>query len=231
MHLLHLNVHGWLGPTDEANDHAVRELLEKQEADAVSLVEVDERWGLPARLASLADRLGYAWYFAPAFAFGNQVAPGGEFGNAILSRSRLLTCTSVQLTWPSQVYDGTEPSEPRVLALVRLHSAKGADLWFGSAHLPKEDGQARSRALDRLLDLIPYLGTTWAICGDFNTPSSSLALPDGVHAIPNSIPTYPADQPVEAIDYCLLPTELADGSTGRILPTLASDHLALSVSL
>lgn len=231
MRLLHLNVHSWLGPTDEANDRAVGDLVREQEADAVSLVEVDERWGLPARLASLADRLGYVWYFAPAFAFGGQEAPGGEFGNAILSRSPLLTCTSVQLTWPAQVYDGNETSEPRVLALARLHRAEGADLWFGSTHLPKGDGQARSRALARLLGLLPQLGATWAICGDFNGSSSSLPLPAGVRAVPDSIPSYPADEPAEAIDYCLLPTELADGSTGRILPTVASDHLALSVSL
>lgn len=228
MHLLHLNVHSWVGSTSQSNAMAVRELIREQQPDVVSLVEVDERWGPPEVLSSVADDLGYRWYFAPAFTYGEQESAEGSFGNAILARSSLLACTSVQLSWPARLYDSTEPSEARVLALAHLRVADGTELWFGSTHMPKSDAEARSQALERLLGLVPHLGSQWAVCGDFNAPPSSLSLPDEVRAVPDAIPSYPAERPVEELDYCLLPAGLA--ATGRMLPLSVSDHLPLSVT-
>lgn len=57
------------------------------------------------------------------------------FGNALLSRAPILAAQQWQLLLP-RPYDGTEPSEPRAVVLVRIKHG-GRRLWVGSTHLPR----------------------------------------------------------------------------------------------
>jgi endonuclease/exonuclease/phosphatase family metal-dependent hydrolase len=133
-----------------------------------------------------------------------------------------------QLTWPPAVYDGTEPSETRSVALARVQ-LPGAAAWAGSTHLPASSSRARSAALRRLTGLIRRLEPPWVICGDYNTPAARwirLGQPVTVGPAPAQ-PTFPADRPRKPIDYCIAsPGVRVDA---RALPVTGSDHLPVLV--
>lgn len=221
--LLHWNIHSWRTPDGKPSTDAVAELLSELTPDVVSLVEVDEPWGEARRLQDVAERTGYTWMFVPAFTFGN-TGPEGGFGNALLVRSGLAIRGTQQwdLLWPGRVYDGTEPSEARTVLLAEL-DAGAYRIWIGTTHLPRSDRAARDDALKRLIALTGTLGEAWLICGDFNTPAATW-VPSSVTSTP-VLPTYPADQPTEAIDYAVAsPTVHVKA---EVIPSLASDHLAV----
>jgi endonuclease/exonuclease/phosphatase family metal-dependent hydrolase len=109
---------GPLNDDDESNVDAVVDLVRATEPHVVSLVEVDEQWDGPSVLDDLANRVGYASVFAPAFEHGTDT-PRGGFGNALLSKLPIRAVRQRQLTWPTTVFDGTEPSEPRAVVFLR----------------------------------------------------------------------------------------------------------------
>lgn len=228
LRILHWNIHSWRDAAGAVNLETITDLVRKTDPHVVSLVEVDEPWGMPESLNELANRIGYAWIFAPSFEFGHDT-PAGGFGNAFLTKLPILAVQHWQLLWPARLYDGTEPSEPRSAVFAKL-SFFPVPLWLGSTHLPRSDAQARANTLDRLMTLTQKLDDHWLVCGDFNTPASSwldndrsaLVCPEPAQ------PTYPAnDQPVESIDYCVASPDLL--VEGRVLPVGGSDHLPLLV--
>lgn len=95
----------------------------------------------------------------------------------------------------------------------------------GKHHLPRSDEQARKDALARLTTLTEKLDAPWLLCG---TPASAWLHDDSLSVSPEPPqPTYPANEPVEAIDYCLaLPDLLIQG---QVLTAEGSDHLPVSV--
>lgn len=228
LRMLHWNIHSWRDSSGTSNLSAVAGLIRETEPHVVSLVEVDEPWGLPDGLNELANRLGYAWTFVPSFAFGHD-APAGGFGNALLIKLPIAAVQQWQLLWPPKLYDGTEQSEPRSVVFAKLDSFP-APLWVGSTHLPRSDSQARATAVNRLMTLTQKLDGHWIVCGDFNTPSSSwldnhlsvVVCPDPAQ------PIYPATEPVEPIDYCVASVGLMIDA--RVLPVDGSDHLPLLVT-
>lgn len=222
MRLLHWNVHMWQDADGKSNLQAVADLIAQVSPDVVSLVEVDEPWGRPGGLRGVADELGYSWAFVPAFEYREE----GGFGNALLSRSPFHAVQQWQLLSP-RLYDGSEPSEPRALALgqVTVHDDL---LWVGSTHLPRNDAAMRAEASALLHQLLGGLDGPWALCGDFNQPASSW-LPDSAVTVPQPpIDTYPTNDPVEAIDYCVLGGMTGDG---HVLASTASDHLPIVIRL
>jgi endonuclease/exonuclease/phosphatase family metal-dependent hydrolase len=225
LRVLHWNIHSWVDPeTQSSNLDVVAELIRTTNPDAVSLVEVNQTWESPSPLAELAERAGYSWIFAPAFEYGD-TTPTGGFGNAILSRLPIRAVTQRQLTWPTTLYDHTEPSEPRTVVLATISRSPTASVQLGSTHLPSADADARNRALNRLREIAAGLEGAWMICGDFNTAPSAWLSADNGFVISPSVeePTYPTKGPSVAIDYCIA------SPTGRIraevLPGGGSDHL------
>ena len=216
MKILHYNIHMWTDSDGVPNGDRVEALIKDENPDVVSLVEVDEPWGQPSRLAGIADRLGYHWAFVPAFEYRCQ----GGFGNAILSRSPFLAVQQWQLLSP-RLYDGTEPSEPRALLLCTVE-ANGKRITIGSTHLPRYDSTMRTEASGRLLEILDGRPSPWIVCGDFNQPAEAWL--NGHHAVtPNpGVATYPTTEPVEKIDYAIS-AELA--ATGAVRDCQASDHL------
>jgi endonuclease/exonuclease/phosphatase family metal-dependent hydrolase len=223
LRVLHWNVHSWRDDAGASNVDAVAELVRETEPDVVSLVEVDESWGSPSCLGMVAEQCGYTSIFAPVFEYG-QEQPTGGFGNALLSRLPISAVQQRQLVWPTTVYDGSEPSELRAVVFARL-----GPLWVGSTHLPRGSAEARAAALQRLKTVTGELDGDWLLCGDFNTAASTWIDSDGsVTVAPTPAQaTYPAKEPVEAIDYCVA----SPGITleAKVLAASGSDHLAMLV--
>jgi endonuclease/exonuclease/phosphatase family metal-dependent hydrolase len=227
LRILHWNIHSWRDGTGRSNEDAVVNVALQTDPHILSLVEVDENWNRPSTLEQLADRMGYASIFVPTFEFSaNSRSPVGGFGNALLSRLPIRAIRQRQLLWPPRVYDGTEPSEPRSVALAKLDMA-GHPLWVGSTHLPRHHQAARLDAMSRLATIVDELEEQWLLVGDFNTPASSWV--DGhriLRPYPASPePTYPAPDPVEAIDYCIAPPGLRIHV--EVLKAVGSDHLPI----
>jgi endonuclease/exonuclease/phosphatase family metal-dependent hydrolase len=234
LRILHWNVHSWKDDAGQPSFAAIAGFIAGQDPDVVSLVEVSEPWAAPGRLPELARRTGSAWVFFPAVELGGD-APERGYGNALLVRPALLAVQQWTVTWPPRVYDRTEPSEARTVALARVPLGDDA-LWVGSTHLPSSRRDQRIAALSRLLDVTGKLGEPWLICGDFNE------VPDGwlgpgrrgpdervrVYPDPPQL-SHPARFPVRAIDYCVASPGLA--VTARVLPAPGSDHLPVLVQV
>jgi endonuclease/exonuclease/phosphatase family metal-dependent hydrolase len=226
--VLHWNIHSW---RDEDGDHhggpnadAVAAVIAETDPQIVSLTEVDEPWGGPSTLASLARRGGFSWVFPPTVHYGDDDGPRGGYGNALLVKAPILAVQQWPLRWPARLYDGSESSEARTVVLVKL--GIGPDgLWAGSTHLPRRSATARADGLTRLLSLVEGLDAPWLICGDFNTPASTWAPVDGsVRVRPATMtPSYPASSPAEAIDYVLAAPSLT--VSAAVLDRPGSDHL------
>lgn len=228
LRVLHWNIHGWQEAADQPNTRAVTELVRVTMPDAVSLVEVDEPWGLPSTLGRVARECWYSWVFGPSFEYGNAES-GGGFGNALLARVPVTAVQQWRVHTPPGGYDGSEPSEPRSVILARL-GLNGTSFWLGSTHFPRADSAARQLAARRQ-QLAACLEGPWLICGDFNAPPASCFGEHArLHVSPDPVqPTYPASEPAEAIDYCLG----AAGSTvsAMVLQARGSDHLPLLVTV
>ena len=219
--ILHWNIHSWRDASGQPNLEPVTRLVLETDPDVVSLVEVNEPWGMPAAVRDLAGLGGYSWIFSPTVEFGRG-APDRGYGNALLTRVPVLAVQQWRLSWPPRLYDGSEPSESRSVILVEVPFASGT-AWVGSTHLPSTDPGARACALGRLTELTRGLGRHWVICGDFNTPPAtwvdSGAWPDPAQ------PSFPASDPAQPIDYCVASPGVSVAAS--VLPAAGSDHLPL----
>jgi endonuclease/exonuclease/phosphatase family metal-dependent hydrolase len=224
LRILHWNIHSWRDTDGGSNLQAAAEVICRMTPHVVSLTEVDEQWGTAACLQELADRNGYSWLFAPSFEFGGSGGPAGGFGNALLTTLPILAVQQWQLLWPPRLYDGTESSEPRTATFARLEFFS-EPLWIGSTHMPRGDSLARADALERLMALTGGLSDRWLVCGDFNTPASSWPSDGHAFAVCPDPPeaTYPANQPVEPIDYCIASPGIH--MSAEVLSAAGSDHL------
>jgi len=229
LRILHWNVHSWRDASGAQNLNSVISLAREVEPDVVSLVEVDEPWGMPSILGELADHLNYSWVLSPSFEFGTDNTSGG-FGNAILTRIPILAVQHWDLLRASHPYDGTEQSEPRTVISVKLGSSSRS-LWVGSTHLPRSDESARAKALHRLARHVERLDDPWIICGDFNVEArfwrdnypSYLVNPNPER------PTYPAHRPIESIDYFIGSPDIF--IKAEVLPATGSDHLPVAATV
>jgi endonuclease/exonuclease/phosphatase family metal-dependent hydrolase len=234
LRILHWNVHSWRDAGGQPSFGELAAFITGQEPDVVSLVEVSEPWAAPGRLPELARRTGSAWVFSPAVELGAEPGagrPARGYGNALLSRPRLLAVQQWQVTWPPSVYDGTEPSETRTVALAKVPLGGSASLWVGSTHLPSSNRAQRQAALSRLLELTAELEQPWLICGDFNEPPGGWPGAPG-EAGARSYPdppqlSHPASAPVRAIDYCIASAGVV--VRADVVTAPGSDHLPVLI--
>jgi endonuclease/exonuclease/phosphatase family metal-dependent hydrolase len=227
--VLHWNIHSWTDENRRSNVDQVAELITATQPDAVSLVEVDEPITGPTPLHRIAAETGYHSAFTPAFEYGTD-QPYGQFGNAILTRSPFLDIRHHHLIWPSPTYDGTEPSEPRSLLLARIQ-ANTTPVWVGTTHFPRADHATRKCAAQRVASITSSLPAPWLLLGDFNEGKQLWEdLDPALHTHPTtSTPTYPAHDPVGAIDYCLAPPD--QQVQVIVLNITGSDHLPILADL
>ncbi|HEU0087354.1 MAG TPA: endonuclease/exonuclease/phosphatase family protein [Pseudonocardiaceae bacterium] len=228
LRILHWNIHSWRDDAGTSNLESVVNLVRTTDPHVVSLVEVDESWGHPAELDEVANRCGYSSIFVPTFEFGRE-SPAGGFGNALLSRLPIRAVKQRQIVWPPRLYDGSEPSEPRSVLFAEFQSIAG-QVWIGSTHLPRGEAATRTVAMQRLAAITQELSGQWLLLGDFNMPASHwLSAYPFLRAYPAPAePTYPTNDPVEPIDYCVAPQTLA--VQAEVLPNAGSDHLPILVN-
>jgi endonuclease/exonuclease/phosphatase family metal-dependent hydrolase len=229
LNVVHWNVHGWVDPaTGGSNAAEVESLLHDVSPDVVSLVEVDEAWGEPSRVMSVADRCGYFAAFPPVFEYGRPTGPVGGFGNAVLSRLPIEVVLHRQLTWPDSVYQGSEPTERRGVVLVRV-TTEGGRLWFGSTHLPAGDADARTSGVHRLADVLIGLAEPWVVAGDFNAEPSTWPDVSAMARVGVLPATRLFDDRGMAIDYAVASPDLHIAV--QALERHGSDHLPVSVTV
>jgi endonuclease/exonuclease/phosphatase family metal-dependent hydrolase len=217
--VLHWNVHSWQSASGASNAARVAALIRDTSPDVVSLVEVNEPWGAPATLASVAADCGYSWTFVPSIELDR---PGGRrgYGNALLSRLPLSAVQQVDVFSAPGGYAGPEESETRSVLLART----GTGFWVGSTHFPASLRSARQSAASALGGLLRQLGPPWIVAGDFNAGPS--LFPDGGTVAAG--PTFPADRVRKEIDYFLVSPDVSGSAS--VLPVAGSDHLPVLIT-
>lgn len=195
--------------------------------DLVAIQEVDRhtgRVGGADQMTQLAELTGMSAAFSRSIDYD-----GGEYGNVILTPHEILGTSTIALP-------GKEPRSA-IRAEVRL--SDGGEVSFICTHV--------SLIRDRQWDSVPLLnqladgapdGNPVIMGGDFNTNPESATiglLRDSWQqaGLVSRLKTYPADAPLEQIDYVFLQhAGLVQFEDGRVLPeTVASDHRPLVATL
>jgi len=216
------NIHECVGSDGRRDPARIAAVLREIDADIIGLQEVDARPGETSasmQMQYLAATLGHH-----AVAGTTLLRAGGEYGNAILTRRRVLDVRRVDLT----VYR----REPRGALDVDL-DIDGRTARVLVTHLGLLPGERRTQ-VRRLLDLLgDHPSDVVVLCGDINEwfavgrPLRWLHARMGRTA---SVPTFPSAFPVFALDRIWVHPHTALASlTAHASPTArrASDHLPL----
>ena len=219
------NIHHGQGLDGKVDLQRIAQLIKREHADIVAFQEVDKgvqrtaRRDLPAELSSLT---GMSCVFSNNFHF-----QGGEYGNAVLTRFPLLSCTNT-------LYKMPRPAEQRGILQLVL-KVGGHELVFMATHIDfrRDDSERLSNVAEIQGLLQHYQGRPVILCGDFNdTPDSRThaklteEFTDTWIAIgPGEGFSFPADKPDRRIDYIWLskPTPIT-ALKAWVPPSDASDH-------
>ena len=138
----------------------ILETLQRLRPDVIALQEVIQREGLQNQAQWLADALGYQWRFVSTDPVGRPM----RYGNAVLSRHRLLSSAELRL----------RPLEDSRTALrVRL-DVHGRTLDAYVTHLQwQHTAEGAQMRATQLADLLPWItresaGVPVVLAGDFN---------------------------------------------------------------
>ena len=86
------------------------------------------------------------------------------------------------------------------------------------------------RRLSEAVHALDEQASAWLVVGDFNSDAAAVvAAHPGWRAHPAGVATYPAQQPVECIDFAVTPEGL--DVDAEVLPVSGSDHLPLLIRL
>ena len=181
-----------------------------QEIDSVT-----DRSGKKDQMAELGKLTGMFHTFGRAIDFG-----GGGYGIGILSRQKPLDVKRIPLPG----------DEPRLLLV-----AEFKDYVVACTHLALEEDARMESVKIIAAEMKKYPGKPFMIGGDWNaTPSSPLlqAMREYFNIITPQTPTFPADKPVECLDYIAVDKDcVPEKCCGRLLTGTASDHRAVSVTV
>jgi endonuclease/exonuclease/phosphatase family metal-dependent hydrolase len=216
------NIHECVGGDGRRDPSRVAAVLREIDADIIGLQEVDARPGSTSesmQMQYLASALGHHAIAGPTLQRAS-----GEFGNALLTRRRVMDVRHVDLT----VYR----REPRAVLDVDL-DIEGAAVRVLVTHLGLLPGERRTQ-VRRLLDLLGESRSDLVIlCGDINEwfavgrPLRWLHARLGQTA---AVPTFPAAFPVFALDRIWVHPQAAVATlAAHASPTArqASDHVPL----
>ncbi|SED06247.1 Metal-dependent hydrolase, endonuclease/exonuclease/phosphatase family [Streptomyces sp. 2131.1] len=213
--------------------------LRALDADVIGLQEVDVRWGDRSEWRDLAAELGRRLRmhvsFAPIYSL-DPVVPGDprrEFGVAVLSRYRIVSAENHDLTRLSTQYPNPVPAPAPGFGEVVL-KVRGLPVHVYATHLDyradpsvrvaqvadtrrimAEDQRAERRPVRQIL------------LGDFNAPPTAPELAPlwkELTDIEPGGPTYPAQDPVQRIDYVAVSKDTVRVRGAAVAETLASDH-------
>lgn len=204
----------------------IARVLREMDADVIALQEVDRKTGRSGgvdQAEELARLTGMHAAFGPAMAFG-----GGQYGNAVLCKTALLSATNHPLP-------GVQGAEPRaVLDVTFQPSADVPRIRLLAAHLDNENDAGRLLQAKRLNELAAAAPAgVVLLAGDFNAVPGSgpvrALLERWTNVATTEDPTYPANRPVERIDHILQRNGgvLVAGTSRVVAEPGASDHRPL----
>ncbi|WP_329027500.1 endonuclease/exonuclease/phosphatase family protein [Streptomyces sp. NBC_01423] len=233
------NIHAGAGTDNVFDLDRQVAALRALDADVIGLQEVDVRWGDRSEWRDLAAELGRRLRmhvsFAPIYSL-DPVVPGDprrEFGVAVLSRYRIVSAENHDLTRLSTQDPNPVPAPAPGFGEVVL-KVRGLPVHVYATHLDyradpsvrvaqvadtrrimAEDQRAERRPVRQIL------------LGDFNAPPTAPELAPlwkELTDIEPGGPTYPAQDPVQRIDYVAVSKDTVRVRGAAVAETLASDH-------
>jgi endonuclease/exonuclease/phosphatase family metal-dependent hydrolase len=220
------NIHECVGGDGQRDPARIAAVLREIDADVIGLQEVDARPGTTSasmQMQYLAATLGHHAVAGPTL-----LRQDGEFGNALLTRRRVLDVRNIDLT----VYR----REPRGALDVDL-DVDGTAVRVLVTHLGLLPGERRTQ-VRRLVDLLgENRGDVVVLCGDINEwfavgrPLRWLHARLGRTA---AVATFPAVFPVFALDRIWVhPRGALVTLAAHVSPTArqASDHLPVMADI
>ena len=196
--------------------------IRRFDPDILGLQEVRGKGENPAytnQAEEIADRVGMAFSFAPAF----NVPRGGPYGNAVLSKYPLLDVRNIPIPVPETGYY----CEPR--CILRAVIDVGTPVTVFVTHFgltPPESENASAEAVSALAGT----STPKILMGDFNlTPESPVLDPiritmaDTADVFEKPLLSFPSDAPTQKIDYIFVSDDFRIVSAD-IPAIVASDH-------
>lgn len=180
------NVRHCAGMDYEVDYDRTASVIIQQRPDVVALQELDSMTGRSERhdqLGELSRRTQYHPVFGSAIDFD-----GGKYGVGVL-------CRETPLSWKALPLPG---EEPRVLLVVELK-----DYVIACTHLDLEE-EDRLASVPLIVEEAQHWQKPFLLAGDWNdTPGSVLLQEMAEHFTMLSVsePSYPADMPVDCIDY------------------------------
>ncbi|MGW0960158.1 endonuclease/exonuclease/phosphatase family protein [Streptomyces gelaticus] len=213
--------------------------LRSLDADVIGLQEVDVHWGTRSQwrdLASeLAERLGMQVSFAPVYSLDPETpgAPRREFGVAVLSRYRIVSAENHEITRLSTQVPNPVPAPAPGFGEVVVR-VKGLPVHVYVTHLDyRADPSVRRAQVADTRRIMAEDQTSerspvrQILLGDFNAaPAAPELAPlwqELTDAEPGG-PTYPAQDPVQRIDYVAVSKDSVRVRDAAVAETLASDH-------
>ncbi|MFD9600246.1 endonuclease/exonuclease/phosphatase family protein [Streptomyces sp. NPDC059970] len=213
--------------------------LRSLDADVIGLQEVDVHWGTRSEwrdlAAELAERLHMQVSFAPIYSLDPDTpgTPRREFGVAVLSRYRILSAENHEITRLSTQDPNPVPAPAPGFGEVVLR-VKGLPVHVYVTHLDyRGDPSVRTAQVAdtrRIMaeDEAPGRQKVRQILlGDFNAaPAAPELAPlwEKLTDIDPGGPTYPAQNPVQRIDYVAVSKDSVRVRDAAVAETLASDH-------
>ena len=165
------------------------EVIQRKQPDVVALQELDSMTGRSGhcyQLGELARRTGYEPVFGPAIDYD-----GGQYGVGVLVKETPLSTKCIPL--PGE--------EPRVLLVVELK-----DYVMACTHLDLEE-EARLASVPLIVEEARRWQKPFVLAGDWNDTPRSVLLQEMEKyftILSVSEPSYPADVPVDCLDYVAL---------------------------
>lgn len=227
------NIQHGAGADEKVNLARTAQAIREQKPDIVALEEVDKgvartgRQNLPMLLGSMT---GMTPYFSNNFTF-----QGGEYGNAVLTRYRILMETNTH-------YQMIRTNEQRGVIQMIL-DVSGHKILFMATHLDDRSSDTKERLMNvaEIKEAVKkYAGMPVIVCGDFNdTPGSRVYKSmkrtfDDVWAKAGDGKglTYPSPAPTKRIDYIWTSRDKSLEPIIAWVPvTEASDHRPLVAEL
>ncbi len=215
--------------TEKIDYDAFADYIKSLDADVIGLNEVRGKGiadGYDAQAAILAEKTGYAYYFAKA----TEIGEGNPYGNAVLTRLKIKSCETVPIPDPEKpAYDGYY--ETRCLLKLTLEEPSLTVLITHFGLNPDE----HENAVKTVSASIPEGGCV--LMGDLNvTPDNPVldpirkALRDTAAAAKSSLLSFPSDTPDRKIDY-IFASESIKVNSVCVPDIVLSDHRPMTAEI